>query len=243
MIRRQVSAALLVRDAFTGQPFPRGNGTLCQVDGRHYTPVWKDGGYLVLTDLSPGEHTVTLRRQGYLDQTLTVPVAGGRPWEGWTGLLPGPGYPFPARTAWVELTLLAKKKPAVGVEVWLAPDGGGKLKLAQDKANAGDRELKLFYSGVESQLRVPGDFLIAGKKTAEVAALEDFWNGKAQLARPLTGSYMRGEELMPAQRYESGGDGRLNCVLRESGRLWALCEGKLSALEVQPGKNRLALSL
>ena len=139
MIRRHVSAALLVRDAFTGRALPADSATLCTVDGQRCAPVWKDGGYLVLTDLPAGAHTITLRRRGYLEETLTAPVADGRTWEGWTSLRPGPGYAFPAGTAWVTLRLLEKKKPLAGAAVWLAPDGGGRLKLAQDRAEAGNR--------------------------------------------------------------------------------------------------------
>jgi len=243
MIRRRVSAALLVRDAFTGRPFPSGSGTLCTVDGQRCTPVWKDGGYLALTDLPAGEHTISLRRQGYLEETLTVPVTDGRAWEGWIDLRPGTGYAFPPGTAWVHLTLLEKKKPLADAEVWLAPDGGGRLKLAQDQAKAGDRELKLFYSGAESRLPVPGDFLIADRKRPETAALEFMQNGLAGLARPLEYGHARGKELMPAQRYRTGGDGELRCVLRESGKLWVLCAGRLSELDVQPGENRLDVSV
>lgn len=243
MIRRRVSAALLVRDAFTGLALPPGSGTLCTVDGQPFTPVWKDGGYLVLTDLPAGEHTVTLRRHGYLEETLTVPAADGRAWEGWTGLRPGPGYAFPAGTAWVCLRLLEKKKPLAGAEVWLAPDGGGRLKLAQDQAKAGDRELKLFYAGPESRLPVPGDFLIVDKKNPETAALECMRSGRAGLARPLEYDHARGKELMSAQRYGTGGNGEISCVLRESGKLWVLCAGRLSELDVQPGENRLDVSV
>ena len=243
MIRRRVSAALLVRDAFTGLALPPGSGTLCTVDGQPFTPVWKDGGYLVLTDLPAGEHTVALRRHGYLEETLTVPVADGRAWQGWTGLRPGPGYAFPAGTAWVCLRLLEKKKPLAGAEVWLAPDGGGRLKLAQDQAKAGDRELKLFYASPESRLPVPGDFLIVDKKNPETAALECMRSGRAGLARPLEYDHARGKELMPAQRYGTGGNGEISCVLRESGKLWVLCAGRLSELDVQPGENRLDVSV
>ena len=197
----------------------------------------------MLTDLPAGEHTVTLRRHGYLEETLTVPAADGRAWEGWTGLRPGPGYAFPAGTAWVCLRLLEKKKPLAGAEVWLAPDGGGRLKLAQDQAKAGDRELKLFYASPESRLPVPGDFLIVDKKNPETAALECMRSGRAGLARPLEYDHARGKELMPAQRYGTGGNGEISCVLRESGKLWVLCAGRLSELDVQPGENRLDVSV
>lgn len=200
--------------------------------------MWKDGGYLVLTDLAPGEHTVTLRRRGYLEQTITVPVAGGQAWEGWTGLRPGPGYAFPAQTAWVELTLDGGK--AGGAALWLAPDGGGRLKLAQDKVQAGDREARVFCSG--GRLPVPGDFLIADRKKPETTAVECIQDGRALLARPLAHSHSRGTELMFAQQYRTDGDGRVRCVLRESGKLWVLWEGGLSGVEVQPGENRLSLS-
>ncbi|MCI8438610.1 MAG: hypothetical protein HFF73_03695 [Oscillospiraceae bacterium] len=242
MIRRHVSAALLVRDAFTGRALPADSATLCTVDGQRCAPVWKDGGYLVLTDLPAGAHTITLRRRGYLEETLTAPVADGRTWEGWTSLRPGPGYAFPAGTAWVTLRLLEKKKPLAGAAVWLAPDGGGRLKLAQDRAEAGNRELRLFYSGPESRLPVPGDFLIADRKAPETAALEFVQAGRAELARPLEYGHVRGKELMFARQYRTDGDGQLSCVLRQSGKLWVLWAGRLSELDIQPGENRLDVS-
>ena len=90
---------------------------------------------------------------------------------------------------------------------------------------------------------VPGDFLIADKKNPETAALECLQGGLAGLARPLEYAHTRGKELMPAQRYAAGGDGEISCVLRESGKLWVLCAGRLSELDVQPGENRLDVSV
>ncbi len=237
MIRRQVSVALLVRDAFTGYPFPSAHGTFCEVDGQRCTPVWKEGGYLVLTDLPPGEHTVTLRRQGYLEESLTAVTGDGRPWEGWMSLRPGADCRLPVQAVRVSLAVSGPQN----TEIWLAQDGGGKLKLAQEKAEAGARQLKVFCSGPESRQPVPGDFLIADAKNPETAALESLQNGRACLARPLLYGHARGKELMFAQRYQAGGDGRIECVLRESGKLWVLCGKTLSSWEIMPGENKIKI--
>ena len=75
MIRRTVSAALLLRDGFTGAALKNGAATVCLLDGKPLQrPIWKRDGYLVLTDLTPGEHSLSIRRSGYRDETVALTV-------------------------------------------------------------------------------------------------------------------------------------------------------------------------
>ena len=71
MIRRKVDAVLLLRDGFTGRVVAR--DVLCRVDGQPLRrPLWKQDGYLVLHDLAPGPHRVTLTRPGFCPACLMV---------------------------------------------------------------------------------------------------------------------------------------------------------------------------
>ena len=88
MIRRKVSAALLVRDGFTGQPIQSGSALLCRLNGQRIRPVFKNGGYLVLTDLDAGEHSLSLTARGFVTETVSLTV-GGAPLETEIALRPG----------------------------------------------------------------------------------------------------------------------------------------------------------
>ena len=99
MIRRRVSAALLLRDGFSGGTFASGAQVTCTLDGGPIRPLWKEGSYLVLTDLESGEHTLTIRRPGYQPETCVFRAEEDRVHEDAVFLKPGPGYRFPAGTA------------------------------------------------------------------------------------------------------------------------------------------------
>ncbi len=66
MIRHSASAVFLMRDGFTGMTLTDGSATRCLLDGRPLRrPMWKRDGYLVLIDLTPGEHVLRILRNGY----------------------------------------------------------------------------------------------------------------------------------------------------------------------------------
>lgn len=184
MIRRQVSAVLLVRDALTGRRIAPDSGMLVQLDGRIYPALKKPEGYLVLTDQAPGVHRLVLRRHGYQDKQMELSVPEGGYYEGWLDLLPGPGYHFPADTAWVYLNVTKKGRPLAEERLWISAGEEGRLKLAQDSAKPGDRELKLFCRGPEQMIPVPGEFIL-GEELITVKSLQ---NGTAVLRSPWNGS-------------------------------------------------------
>ena len=53
MIRVRLSAALAVRDGFTGKPMAQ-NAVGCILDGQVCHPGYRPGGYLIFTNLAPG---------------------------------------------------------------------------------------------------------------------------------------------------------------------------------------------
>ena len=72
MIRRQVSAAVLLRDGFTGRVLT--GGTVCRLDGQPLRPLWKPEGYLILENLVPGSHRLELLRGGFCPAELTLEI-------------------------------------------------------------------------------------------------------------------------------------------------------------------------
>lgn len=237
MIRRQVSAVLLVRDSLTGRRLSPDSGTLVRLDGRTCPALKKPEGYLVLTDLPPGPHRLELRRHGYQDKQLELSVPEQGYYEGWADLLPGPGYRFPADTAWVYLSVTKKGRPLAEERLWISGGEDGRLKLAQDTAKPGDRELKLFCRGPEQSLPVPGEFLL-GEELVTVRSLQ---NGTAVLAEPLEQKHARGQGLLPVQQYVTDPSGQALYVCRASGQVTVLCQGRAEVLPVAPGRNEIAL--
>ena len=119
MIRRKASAVLTLRDGFTGVTFT-GTAASVELDGRPVRkPVWKKEGYLVLTDIPSGEHTLVLRRSGYREERVTLNLNGVTLLEDTVSLKPGPGYRFPPETVRVTLVLRQGGKAAGGARLWL----------------------------------------------------------------------------------------------------------------------------
>ena len=76
MITIHASAVCRVRDGFTGRGMESA-GLLCTLDGISCRPVWKPGGYLVLTNLPHGPHRLRLRGRGYQEEWVELDVDGG----------------------------------------------------------------------------------------------------------------------------------------------------------------------
>ncbi|MBR1659655.1 MAG: hypothetical protein IJ705_05010 [Oscillospiraceae bacterium] len=241
MIRRAVSAALLVRDGFSGAVLGDGSGTRCILDGRPVRPIWKRDGYLVLTDLESGEHSLTLQRQGYLDETVLLNSRRGSFREGTVSLKPGPGYRFPAGTARLTLSLTREKNQAVqaGTELWIGISGALRLKLAQDKSQELTEIIRVFYQGAASQYPAPGWFLAADEKAPELLFLRGLYEEEAELSAPMTSAHGRGTELVAVQPYVTDADGRVSVLFRQAGTAFMLCGGAWMQTEIQAGEQSL----
>jgi hypothetical protein len=244
MILRTANAVFLLRDGFTGAVLTNGPAMRCLLDGRPLRrPIWKKDGYLVLTDLAPGAHTLVLSRTGYRDETVHLQVGTGRPTEDTIALKPGAGYRFPRETVRVSLTLRRGGAAAAGARVWLGVRQRARLRLAQEKTGSGDAQARLFCEGNAAQLPVPGHFLFDDKKTPELAYLRSLSGEDAEFAPPLGISHPRGTELIPVQSYEADAAGSVQVLLREPGMLALFCDGRVYTAELHAGEQTIEWEL
>lgn len=244
MIQRKVNAALLLRDGFTGRTFPDGAGTQCLLDGvRLRKPVWKQEGYLVLTDLAPGEHTLTLRRPGYREETVTFRAEPDRVLEDAIEFKPGEGYRFPEGTVRAAVSLLRGKQPADGARIWICAPGAAALRLAQDKNAPVEKVIRTYCVGSPARLPVPGHYLLADKAAPELVYVYTLGAESAELAEAPAAGHPRGTELLPVQAYTADADGRIEVLLRAAGTLTALFEGKIFTAELAQERQEIVWKL
>ena len=243
MIRRAVSAALLLRDGFTGQAIRGAAGTLCTLDGQPFRGVWKNGGWLVLTDLAPGEHTLVIRHAGYLPETVLLTASAGVWREDIITLKPGAGYRFPGETVRVNLRVSDGGEPLSERELWLGIPQRARLKIAQDPGKEPEKTVRLFCQGNPEQLPVPGHFLAADAKNPERLFLRQLEGETGSLNAPMEKVHQRGVELIPVQRYLTDGEGMLRILLRSPGTLSAFCSGIWKTMEVTAGEQSLEWDL
>ena len=244
MIRHSASAVFLMRDGFTGMTLTDGSATRCLLDGRPLRrPMWKRDGYLVLIDLTPGEHVLRILRNGYQEETVPLQVADGKMVEDTIALKPGAGYRFPSETVRVSLALRRSGAPAAGERIWLGISPRAKLKLAQEKAESGDAEAHLFCEGNAAQLPIPGHFLLADKDAPELAYLRSLRGETGEFAPPLAAAHGRSTELIPMQSYCADETGTVNVLLREPGTLKGFYAGSVYEAELQSGNQNLEWKL
>lgn len=240
MIRRVVSAALLVRDGLTGIPFASGASMRCVLDGRSFRPLWKQGGYLILTDLEPGEHQLLLSCRSYREQAFTF-SADEQIWEQEIDMEPAENYPFPADAALLHLTLKEKGKPVAAETVWAAaPDRMVSLRLGQ-APQKDSPEVRILCRGSITWLRLPGWFLAAdeGKSGPELVRLMDVQGEKGILKSPMEMSHPRSTELLRARRFVTDADGRLEASFRSGEKVFFFREGQWKAFELKAGIQEL----
>ena len=241
MIQRMVSAAFLVRDGFTGRTLTGFSGTRCLLDGRALNrPVWKREGYLVLTDLEPGEHELVVMRSGYRDEHVKLHIREDAALEDTISLKPGEGYRFPPETVRVSVSLRRGENAASGERIWLGSVPRTRLVLAQERAEAGDARARLFCEGSAALLPIPGHFLLADKTAPELVYLRHLRDEEGEFTMPLDAPHARGTELIPVQPYESDGDGNIRVLLKEPGTLTGFFNGRVFSAQLNVGRQTLA---
>lgn len=238
MISIHVSAVCRVRDGFTGRELPSST-LLCALDGLPCRPVGKPGGYLALTNLADGPHRLSLRGQGYQEEWVEFQADGGTR-ELDVTMKPGEGYPFRRTVTRLTLTVLEKKVPAAGRVVWLA-GAGPEMKLAQAKAGAGEREMRIYCKGPP----LLGTYLIEDGKNSEIVTLNALKGEAGVLAASLKSGHSRSKRFLPAQRYHTGEDGRLTAVFPIPGpvQVYAQDKGLVAQAELAEGVNELSVTI
>ena len=241
MIRRMVSAAFLLRDGFTGRTLTGFSGTRCLLDGRIVArPVWKREGYLVLTDVEPGEHELVLLRSGYRDEHVKILIREDATLEDTISLKPGEGYRFPPETVRVSVSLQRGESAASDARVWMGLIPRTRLVLAQERAEAGEPRARLFCEGSAALLPIPGHFLFADKAAPELVYLRHLRDEEGEFSPPPQASHPRGTELIPMQPYEADADGTVRVLLREPGTLIGFFDGKVFSAQLNVGLQTLA---
>ena len=230
MIRRSVSAALLLRDGFTGRPIAPA-AVLCYLDGFPVRTMRKNDGYLVLTDVEPGSHNLTLRCPGYREEIypLTVPERGMA--EGEADLTPGTGYRFPPDTARLRLTIPG----FAGEEFWAAAPGQVKLKLVQKKKAGGETLVRVFCAGNPARLPVPGSFLAVDEENPELVRFLSLREEVGEMDAPLGKDHNRGIEFYPARRFRTNEEGRAELLFPQGGEVHLFCRGRMLKTQLGPG--------
>ena len=236
MIRRRVSAALLLRDGFTGFTLSPAAAILCRLDGRAIRTMRKNDGYLVLVDLEPGDHTLSITVRGYREEVFpfTVPAQGAL--EAEIALTPGAGYRFPADTACLRVTVPG----GAGELLWAAQARRDLVKLGQGKKNDPPTSIRLFCSGNPARLPVPGPCLALDEKGPEVVRLTALQTESGELAEPFAKSHPRGTELRPARAFRMDGEGKTELLFPQGGEVFLFCREQWLRTELQPGTQDLA---
>lgn len=242
MITFHASAVCRVRDGYTGQPL-QGSALVCALDGAALRPLAKAGGYLVLLDLAPGRHRLSLRSHGYQEEWVDFQAGQGTQ-ELEITMKPGKGYPFRGEITRLELTVTEQGRPAAGQQLWLAAPARWELKIAQTRAEAGYDQFRLYCKGPESAVP-PGPYLIADGADSEIVFFRGLDGEMGSLAAPLARPHSRSRPLLPAQRYHTGPDGTLSAVFQGACPLEIYQEGRglLASLALEQGENRHALTL
>lgn len=235
MIRLHASAVFQVRDGFTGRVL-EGGGLLCALDGASVRPLFKPGGYLVLVNLAPGPHRLTLRAAGFQEEQADFACPPSAVYQGYLALKPAPGRPLPPGAAVVRAAGLEPGRP-----VWLTVPGGGECRVAQTQAEAGSEELRLFPKGNPP---VPGPFL-ADDPAAEIVVLSALEGEAGRLSAPLSAAHGRSCPLLPAQCYRADREGGLTAAFPRPGPLVLFQPGRgvLARAELKEGVQELTLDL
>ena len=240
MINRRVSAAFLLRDGFTGRPLAEPSATRCLLDGRPLKrPVWKRYGYLVLTDLEPGEHELLISRYGYRDELVKMNISDDSVLEDSVSLKPGTGYRFPPETVRVALSLRSSGSASSGVQLWLGVKPRTRLVIAQESAEAGEEHARLFCEGSAALLPIPGHFLIADRTAPELVYLRSLRDEECAFSAPLANKHERGTELIPVQSYTADSEGAVQVLLPEPGTLVGFFGGRLFCEVLDSGAQAL----
>ena len=198
MINIRVNAAYCLFDGFAGRPLQNGEVTLT-LDGVPYRPVYKNGGWFVITDQPEGAHTVELSAAKYQPERFEESFSAKGHIERSIIMKPSAKYPFGG----AKVSALRLETDA---ELWCAAeDARLSLKLAQSQAKAGDVKLTLYYAdAVYSRLLLSGDFMLVDGDKSEICSFESLESGAGTLASGLKNAHSRGVMLYQAARFTAG---------------------------------------
>jgi len=130
-------------------------------------PLYKVGGYFVFTDLPAGPTCFEITSPIFRTEKVIadIPEAGSGYIMNHLMMNPSRNYPFGGPVTTVSGRITMGGVPFTEQQFHMIPgDGGEVMKIAEDKAEAGNRQLKLFAAVSERQLSIPGKYMIKDKE-------------------------------------------------------------------------------
>jgi len=235
MIHVYVSAAVTIRDTYSGRAVP-GAGLQVTLDGRVFRPEYREGGVMLFLNMPPGAHSLNIRGAHYLGEELLleVPETGFKNY--YLSMRPARGYPFDGKPCELVFSLGKEHAPAEGFRVHVAASGAEETKLVSDTEEAADRA-RVYRRG--NGAGSPGEYLIADGKNSEVCSLLGIEGETARFGNPLSHAHKRGKTLMPCASYVTDADGSFTAYFKEQGLLNVFIRENsyYGVRQIQPGIN------
>lgn len=137
---------------------------------RRMNPLYKPGGYFIFTDLPPGRTCFEIASSYFRPEKVVADIPEMGNGYVMTHLMLNPSriYPFGGPVTTVSGRITAGTYPFAEQKFHLIPGGGGEvMRIAEDKAEAGNCRLKLFAAVPERQLSIPGRYMIKDKEESK----------------------------------------------------------------------------
>lgn len=192
------------------------------VDGKKFPHVYKDGGFFVLVDLPEGEHTVTLKSWKYQTQELTLNVDYSVDFDEKKSVchvVMNPSRNHPSAIGAISVSGKLQLSEEKETDFYIMRDRVD-FKIAEDSADEGKTEIKLFCSSVKPML--PSTFMIKDKKSDknEFVVITGM-DGETEmffLDAPLKFSHARSTAVVPMTKCRTDKDGSFYAVMNGLGK-------------------------
>jgi len=140
------------------------------LNNQRIKPLYKPGGYFIFTDLPSGRASFEIVSPIFRTKKVVADIleAGNGYIMNHLMMSPSRKYPFGGPVTTVSGTITMGGVPFTEQQFHIIPgDGGEVMKIAEDKAEAGNNLLKLFVAVPGRQLSIPGKFMIKDKEEAK----------------------------------------------------------------------------
>lgn len=210
MIRKCTSCVLKISDSATNKTLGSSQAQI-YVDDILTHHEYKLGGYFVLIDLPDGSHTVKVKSYCYQSEQIEINVDSSiiqKPENTVRYLMLNPSERHP-----LAASLPAVCGKAAGYDKIYILRHGGELKVAEDNAEAGRTDIKLFCPNSKPML--PCIYRInnssAGK--CEFVTLKGADGDRYMLDKPLKNAHQRSADVVPLISVSCGADGSFFLLL------------------------------
>jgi hypothetical protein len=188
VIRRRVSAVFALRDALSGAALGHSD-VMLSADDLPTPFVCKEGGLFALTDLSPGDHNLSLTGAAYRAARVPFAVSENEIITSVFSLLPTWWPPRDAR------------RIDIGGARYALFDQPSTLRLAR-AIESEQTAAQVIPTGNMAEVAFPAEYIIVIDGCAERVEIASLSGGAATLLAPIKNHYARGAQLFRCAREE-----------------------------------------